>query len=219
MQSQRLRRTSAGFTVVEIAIAMTILVVMLASFGAFQALSQEASQSLVLRTELERRADRALHAIRLQLRGAEASTLVPPPTSDFGSDTIQFRTPGDVTAAGVIVWNAPTRIAIQMDAREADNGLDDDGDGRIDERMLVVTREIGTPDERSVTICHGLAAWAEGETGGNAIDDNGNGVIDERGFNVSRVGDLLFLRLTLESRAEDGRILRCTTSTAIVLHN
>jgi hypothetical protein len=173
---------------------------------------------VILRCDLERKASRTAQLLRQTLRGAGVHTLMPDPTSVFGSPTIRFQTPLGVSVAGTIDWSTPTTISIQMDTGEVDNGFDDDGDGRVDERMLVITRNVGTADEISTTVCRGLSAWAEGETG-NGIDDNGNGLVDEGGFSVSRIGDLLYLRLTLEGRDESGQIVRHTTSTALVLHN
>jgi type II secretory pathway pseudopilin PulG len=218
MRPQRLGRSLGGFTLIEMTIAVVVTATLLGSIAFFQARSEQASKAMVRRSDLERRADRALQMVTRALRGAGVHTLVPDPNGAFGTGSIRFQTPSDISAEGVVVWNTPTTVAIQMDTGEIDNGLDDDGDGRIDERALVITREIGTPEERATTICHGIAAWADGEIA-NGLDDNGNGILDERGFNVHRVGDLLYLNLTLESPAGDGRILRCSTSTALALHN
>lgn len=218
MKSRFPTRRKAGFTLIEVAIAASILALLLASVGTFQAISQKASRTMVVRSDLERRADRALQTITRALRGAGVHTLIPDPTSAFGSDTITFQTPTGVSGAGVVSFSAPSRIALALDTGEADNGVDDDGDGRVDERALVITRDVGLASQTATTTCHGIGEWLEGETS-NGLDDNGNGVIDERGFNVRRVGDLLYVRLTLESRTEDGQVLRCTTDTALVLHN
>jgi hypothetical protein len=162
--------------------------------------------------------ERALAILSRELAGADVTTLSPDPTSAFGSDNLRFQTPSFVSNTGIVTLNAPVTVALLMDTRETDNGIDDDHDGLVDERMLVVTRNIGTASQRSSVLCHGVAEWLEGESS-NGLDDNGNGVRDERGFSVQRVGDLLYVRLTIESPTKDARSAKWTTSTAVALHN
>jgi len=154
----------------------------------------------------------------LQTQSAGVHTLVPDPVGNFGVDTITFKKPLAVSAAGVVTWSAPITIGLQLEETETDNGVDQNHNGLIDERALVITRDVGTASQKSTIACHRVAEWFLGETS-NGADDNGNGVIDEHGFCVRRVGDLLYLYLTLESPADGGQVVRWTTSTAIVLHN
>jgi hypothetical protein len=117
-----------------------------------------------------------------------------------------------------VTFGSQSRLDIRMDDGEVDNGIDDDGDGVIDERALVLTHVVALGTQRSATICHGIAERLEGESA-NAADDNGNGIIDESGFCVRRVGDLFFLYVTLEGRMRTGELIQYTTTTAIALHN
>jgi hypothetical protein len=118
----------------------------------------------------------------------------------------------------VVSWDLPSSLSLELDTGEIDNGLDDDGDGLIDERRLVLTRNVGGPNTITTVLCNGIPELAEGEVA-NGLDDNGNGVVDEAGFNVRKVGDLLTVRLTVQAPAGGGQIITSTLSTSIVLHN
>src|SRR5262249_41383601 len=98
------------------------------------------------------------------------------------------------------------------------NGVDDDGDGLVDERNLVMTRNVGTANEVSIVLCHDVARWYPGEIS-NVADDNGNGVVDESGFNVQRTGDLLTIRLCIEQPTAGGQKISATAETGVVLRN
>jgi prepilin-type N-terminal cleavage/methylation domain-containing protein len=212
-------RARAGFTFIELSISIAILATLLGVIGMVQVRGQKAARAIQNGSDVERRADRAIQQVMRELNGVGVHTLVPDPVTALGADTLTFQTPAAVSALGVVTWAAPMRFALQMDDGEADNGLDDDGDGLIDERRLTLTRNIGTISERTSVLCHGVAAWLEDETGGNGLDDNGNGLVDERGFSVRRTGDLLTVRLTVQAPADEGRVVTWTTTTALVIHN
>lgn len=212
------RRGARGFTFIELAISISVMVMIMGAVGMFQLRAQKAARAIQTISDVERRADRTMLAVTHELSGLGVHTLVPDPLTNLGSDTLTFQTPLSVSAAGVVTWKEPTRIELDMDDGELDNGLDDDGDGLIDERRLVVTHDVGGPGEKSVVICHGVAKWLEGESGNN-LDDNGNGVIDEHGFNVQRVGDLLQVRLTVQGVGEAHTVVVWTATSAMVVHN
>jgi prepilin-type N-terminal cleavage/methylation domain-containing protein len=210
------RRTAQrGFTLVELAITAALLVLLLSSAilaasggrGAFQA-TQDAS-------DVEARVRRALDRVAVELLSAGASELQPDPAGDFGTHDLLFRNAVGVVGT-VVQWGPQVRIAREYALGELDDGLDNDGDGLVDEGALVLTRDVGGT-ERRVVLCNGVAELLEGETADGA-DDNGNGVKDEAGFNVHRQGDVLFVRLSVEGTTEQGSIVR-TLETAVRLRN
>ena len=67
-------------------------------------------------------------------------------------------------------------------------------------------------------LCTDVSEFLEGEAL-DGDDDNGNGVTDERGFNIHREGDVLILRLSVESIGWDGQPLQRTVETGIRLRN
>jgi prepilin-type N-terminal cleavage/methylation domain-containing protein len=211
-------RAVAGFTLLELMISISVLAVLMAAVAMFQLRGQAAAHAIQTRSALERRADRAMQRVTRELIGLGVHTLAPDPVTAFGADTVTFQIPDSVSAAGVTTWGSLTRLALVMDQGENDNGVDDDGDGLVDERRLVLTRNVGLANEVSTVVCHGVAAWLQGESG-NGLDDNGNGLVDERGFSVQRTGDLLTIRLTLQSRVAGGALISTTATTSLVIHN
>jgi prepilin-type N-terminal cleavage/methylation domain-containing protein len=208
-------RSRAGFTLVELVIAAAVLLLLLSSavmaarggMGAFRA-TQDTSQA---ETRVRRGLDRAV----LELLSAGASELLPDPTSAFGTDSLQFRRATGL-AGTAVVWGETQQLAFAYAPGEADDGLDNDGNGLVDDGLLVLTRDPGGDDQR-VVLCRGVREFLEGELG-NGADDNGNGILDEAGFNVRRVNDVLFVRLSVEEPVETGTIVR-TLETSVRLRN
>jgi prepilin-type N-terminal cleavage/methylation domain-containing protein len=215
---RRTRSARRGFTFIEIAISLAVLAMLMGAVGMVQMRGQKATSAIRTQSDLERRANRALLMATRELTGLGVHTLAPDPTTSLGTDTITFQRPESVTAAGVVIWQPSTMLALLMDEGEADNGVDDDGDGLVDERRLSITRNMGTPQQKTTVLCHGVCAWMDGEIP-NGLDDNGNGVVDERGFSLKRTGDLLNVRLALEATADAGERVIFTSTTALVIHN
>jgi type II secretory pathway pseudopilin PulG len=215
MRAPSHRSARAGFTLVEAIVAGALLVLLLSSavlaarggMGAFRA-TQDASDA-------ETRVRRALDRVVFELLSAGASELLPNPTGDFGTADLQFRKPVGLVGTAP-QWGQTLQLAWERAAAELDDGLDNDGNGLVDEGELVFTRDVGG-DEHRIVLCRGVAELLEGEQA-NGDDDNGNGVRDEAGFNVHRVGDVLFVRLTVEQAGEGGVIAR-TLETSVRLRN
>jgi len=210
----RLER-QAGMSLVEVVIGGAILVVLLSTavvaanggLGAFRATQDT--------TDLETRVRRALDRLALELLSSARSELSPNPSGQFGTSELQFSKVVGLTGT-TPDFGPPNRIAFEYERRELDDGLDNDGNGLIDDGQLVLTRSVGA-NERRVVLCHGVRELLEGEEA-NGADDNGNGIKDEAGFNAHRVDNVLFLRLSLEARGENGPIVR-TLETSVRLRN
>lgn len=208
-------RARAGFTLTEAVIAAALTVLLLSSavlaarggMGAFRA-TQDASNA-------ETRVRRALDRTAFELLSAGASELQPDPDGDFGTSDLVFRKA--VGLAGTTpLWGTPLTLAFEYAPGELNDGVDNDGNGLVDDGVLVLTRDAG-PNERRTVLCSGVAEMLEGEVA-NGADDNGNGVTDEAGFNVHRVGDVLWLRLSVEEPIETGTLVR-TLETSVRLRN
>jgi len=203
----------AGFTLLEALIAVTILGIVLASVGFT---SQRATDALDENTHMEdlvRRVHRALDQAIEPLQELELAAL---PPLDDGADAITYHLP--TGWAGGVQWGPNTLLALEYDPGELDDDVDNDGDGLVDEGWLVRTLAPGTEDERRVVLCKNVSEYLDGETF-NVLDDNGNGLEDERGFSVDVRGDVLTVRLTLESLSPDGRILRRTATSSVRVRN
>jgi hypothetical protein len=199
-------------------LAACIFGLLLGGVTYFQSKASSHGREISARSRAETQARRAVERVLDELCGISSALLVPDPVGALGSATIAFQKPASVSNAGVVAWSAQNRLALVLDDGETDNGLDDDGDGLTDERRLVLTRAVGAPNEVTVTLCHGIAAWYPGELG-NGVDDNLNGATDERGFNIQRIGDLLHVRVCVQVPAGPGEIADWTVDTAMRLRN
>ncbi len=212
------KRRRAAFTLLELVISVAMMGVVLGSVSLFQVRSQEHTDSMLVSERVETQARRTLIRIADELRGVGTGLLVPDPTSSLGTSNLLFQRPTDVTNAGVVVWGAPSRLQLELEPSETNDGVDQDGDALVDERRLVLTRDIGTIDQKSIVLCTGIAELANGEVG-NGSDDNGNGLVDEPGFSIRRVGDLLTIRLTVLAPSGGGASVSTSTETSVVLRN
>ena len=167
--------------------------------------------------EIEARVRRGIDRVTAELLTVGDGQLNPDPTGNFGSSDMLFRQAVGLTGTA-IDWSNQHRLAFEYDTNELDDGADNDGDGLIDEGNLVLTRNDGLANEMRIILVKGVAEFIEGELA-NGVDDNGNGVVDEAGFNIHRVGDVLEVRLTVQSSLGQGTTLTRTLETSTRLRN
>ena len=207
----------SGMSTIEMAIVTILLATLLGSI----ALAMERAVATFERSsangDINARAARAIHRISQEMLGAREATLAPAPVLPFGSNSLEFEVP-QTTAAGTVVWSPRRQIALQLGTGELDNGIDDDGDGLVDERSVVRVDDPGLPGERRVVLVNGVAELLQGELP-NAVDDNGNGLIDEAGLSFSDENGALVIRLTLERIGPDNDLMQRTQSVSVVLRN
>jgi type II secretory pathway pseudopilin PulG len=189
-------RPRAGYTLLEIALAAALLAVIAGSAVTVSLRGEDACVETSKQVLVDTLARRTLDRVAAELTGAGSGMLVPNPTSQFGTDSLSFRTPADF-AGGAIVWGPRTRIAFAYETGEFDDGADNNGNGLVDEGVVTWTIDAGLATEHTLILCHGVRelGWREPQ---NGIDDDGDGLVDERGFSVRRSGDVLRLGLTLE---------------------
>ena len=212
------RRSRGGFTLIELVIATVIMSLILGTMGIVQMRARDASRAGMQREQVETTCRRALDRVTQELQGVVKSLIFPDPSTALGTSTITYQHPTGVSAAGVVSWDLPSSLSLELEPGEIDNGLDDNGNGLIDERCLVLTRNVGGPNQTTTVLCSGIPELAEGEVA-NGLDDNGNGVVDEAGFNVRKVGDLLTVRLTVQEVSPTGEIITSSLQTSLTLHN
>jgi len=205
----------AGFTLVELSIAVALFLLLMSSAVVAARGGMDAFRSSQDLSDLETRARRALDRAVFELLAVGASELAPNPTGSFGTDALEFRQA--IGLAGTApVWGELLSLALVPAQGELDDGIDNDGNGLIDDGELVLTRDVGGNEQR-VVLCRGVRELLGGEAP-NGADDNGNGVVDEAGFNVHRVGNVLFVRLSLEESVPTGTVVR-TLETSIRIRN
>ncbi|NOT31157.1 MAG: hypothetical protein HOP15_11975 [Planctomycetes bacterium] len=208
------KQARAGFTLVEALIAVSFLVVM---FMAVAQVSSRASDAFdegsaehALSTGTHRALERLTHA--LEFANGTGNT----PMYPAENDAVTFDT-NPSFEGGAAHWTSVNLLA-ELESEELDDGLDNDGDGLVDERRVVQIENLGAPEERRIVLASGVAELLEGELA-NLADDNGNGLIDEAGLSFSCEGEVIFVRLTCQRRDEGGRLLVKTAETAVRPYN
>jgi type II secretory pathway pseudopilin PulG len=220
MESLKRRTTSraAGFTLVETMIATTMLGLILGAIGLTVLRGKENFRQGVSVTVLEGRAQRLLDRIADELRYAGRNSLLVQPLAPSGSSALEFQVCNGY-ADSATLWSNRMSIARTADPRDPADGIDNDGDGVIDEGQVVLTRNLGEFDEIDVVIGSGVSRLLQGETA-NVLDDNGNGLIDEPGLSFLLDGtSSLRVRLTLEARDPRGLPLMRTVQTTVNMRN
>lgn len=201
-----------GFAMFEIMIALVLFAIL--SGSALQmALSGSGAYRLgVAVADLDMRTGRAVERMVRELSAASSASLAP--ADPDGGDSLTFSTPAAVPV--------PVTFRVELAPLEIRNGVDDNGDGLIDEGLLVRISNLGAANEQRVVLARGVADLLQGEIA-NGADDNGNGLDDEGGLAITvqtgAAKDSITVRLTLQAVGPVGEILERTVSTTVVLRN
>lgn len=211
-----------GFTLIELLISFTLLVVVIGGVTMASQRGLALFESSALSTDVDARSARAIDRIVRELIGAGGTSFAPDLTTPPGnptvwSSTLDFQAAED-WQAGAIVWSAPSRIVLELAEAELDNGVDDNGDGLVDERRVVLLRAFGQPDEQRVVLVNGVQELLEGETA-NGLDDDGNGLVDEAGLSFDTAQGSLTVRLSVMRAGRDGRGVVRTHRDSVTLRN
>jgi len=188
------REKCAAFTLVEVVLTTAILTLVLGSLALFGSRSAGALGEGTLQSDLDTNLQRTLARMNEELLSSGLADLALTP----GADGLTYRRSEGVVN-GAIRWSAPSRLAFAFELGELDDGLDNNGNGLIDEGVVQWTRQVGQPDEQTVTLCHGVSECALGEVD-NELDDDGDGQVDERGLVFELDGGTLRVSLKLERK-------------------
>lgn len=215
--SRERRPRASGFTLVEVVIVLALVSVVMGSVITVLRSSMRACQVGSTAGHLEALLNRALDHIAERLQASSHTAVVPALASPFSSPQIDFqRSVG--YAGGAVTWSPTERIAFQYRPGEVDDGIDNDGDGIVDDGQVVWTRDVGLPSETSTVLADGVTEFLQGETLNNK-DDNGNGLIDERGLCFTVDASSVVVRLTLAARSADGVVVTKTMEKRVFFRN
>ena len=187
-----------GVTLTELAIATLIMAILMGLLGVAVDSTTDAFETGSTRSDLQSRARRAMDRIVREVTVASSASLGATAETPFWTDTLAFDAIGDVDPATAAITWAPTRIFLELDPAETDDDTDEDGDGLIDERRVVLVRDAGLATEQRVVLVQDVAELLEGEVA-DGNDDNQNGLADETGLVFARSGNRITVRLTLEA--------------------
>jgi hypothetical protein len=207
-----------GISLLELTIATATLGVVLASGLGVHLSTLDTYDSLRTRVLVESEGYDAIEKVTDRLRASGFDTITPPPAPGAVESTIEFTRANDLVG-GVPTWEAPERIELIESPADPADGIDNDGNGLVDECHVVWIREVGTAAEKSMTLARHVREAAPGEVLGNLVDDNGNGLVDEPGltfvFGEEEVGVLLWL----ERRTPDGHMVPVALSSTVFFRN
>ena len=215
------RNESGGFTFVELMIAMAVFAI-ISTVGIRLVLNGTgAYRQGISVADLEARTSRTLERVVRELSKASSASIVV--LSPMVGVQLDFQQSQGVVGTAV-QWGPQMRYALVMTPGELDNGVDDNGNGLIDERSLMQVEDLGGPNERRIVIVNGVAELLEGELP-NGLDDNGNLLNDEGGFSITIQSgpqfelDTVTLRLTLQALDPQGQLMQRTLNTTIALRS
>jgi type II secretory pathway pseudopilin PulG len=208
----------AGFTLVETLIATTAAALLMGLVAVTvqraNGLFQEAGTASGADTAVQR----AVERIARELMQADRGSLTFAPNPITGADTLTYRR-ASAGAAGGVVLGPLQQLRWERSVGELDDGLDNDGDGLVDEGRVVLSTDIAGlgPD---VVLVEGVSERLEGEFA-DAVDNNGNGLIDERGLVMTFDAgtSTVTVRLTVARVAANGRIVERTATTTVRIRN
>ena len=211
------RQNREGYTLVEVVIATTLLTgIVIAIYGLFST-GVSAYGSGASFAEVRRNSDRVLELITNELSEAGRDVVYPMPVPPTSSSRITLqRSTG--FAEGEIVWSPTTIIEFRHLPDDPDDGKDNNGNGLIDEGMVVRVDNAGTADEHVTVLTRWVREYLEGEVP-NGKDDNGNGLVDEPGLCFDVIGEVWTIRLTLERSNSMGRKVLHTVQTSTKTRN
>jgi type II secretory pathway pseudopilin PulG len=216
-RSRRSNRRS-GFSVVEVAVTLLLLTIILGAAAIVGSSGSKIARASELQTQVQARSRRAVDQMFNELINAGLGQLNPDP-GPIGTTAFNWRKNTGIDLAGTPTWSEVWRLELQADPNDANDGLDNDSDGLIDERTLVMTSAFGALNARPMVLSRQVSELAAGELA-NGADDNGNGLVDEPGFIVTRVDDLVTIRLTLEAHASaEGTNVQAAVETSVTLRN
>lgn len=207
----------SGASLVEIVIAFCVMTMLLGAVGNTVLSGNNAYKQGVSSAVLEGQTRRLLERIASEFADADRSSLNPNPLTPFCTSTISYaRCQG--WAGGAMVLGPTRRIQLVLEQGELDNGIDDNGNGLIDERRVQLVPDTATPGV-AIELGGFVRARAAGELP-NGVDDNGNGLVDEPGLWFLNDGTgTLTISLTLERLDPWGRLLTRTLQTAVRIRN
>ena len=170
----------SGLSLVEVAIGLALLAVVgfqAAEIFHFSAKSQSEGVSTLA---LDEHARSVIERITFAVMGADPESLGPEVGPRWDADTLRYRVNLGIQD-GEVVWGDSEEIGLT------------DSVGQVAWRQR--PDEL---DERRVIWSNAVRPFLQGELP-NGVDDNGNGLVDESGISFDVDGDLVTVRVTLET--------------------
>jgi type II secretory pathway pseudopilin PulG len=193
-------KTRAGFTVVEVVIALTLIGLVLTKLTLVMDEARRAHQEESISMALDDQAMELLDKIAFAIVGSSAESLDPTPEAPFYSGTIHYQVSMGVED-GKVVWSAPEVIGLTEETGQVYWG-----------------ENVGQAGERVVVWANTVSEMLQNELL-NGVDDNGNDLADELGLAFVLDAKAVTIRLTLERERDDGQKIQVTKETTVTCRN
>lgn len=191
---------SSGFTLVEAVIGLVLLGLVLTKLGLVLDQARKAHEEESVALVLEDQALILVDRIAYALYGSDAESLDPFMEAPLPTSEVRYRISLGVQD-GQTVWSDPEVI-----------GLTEDG------QSVYWGQNVGAAQERTVVWANTVSQMLQDELM-NGLDDNGNDLADELGLAFVMSGRSIVVRLTLERRQDDGRVVQVTRETTVTCRN
>lgn len=197
-----MRRRDAGFTLLEVMIAMTIMALVAVNISMVTRTGTEAARAGIFDVLLNDEADTTLDRITLAVMSSRADDIYPRRTSPGFTSNITY----SVTLGyenGVEVQSPPENIAFNTTPMGG---------------QIVWKESPGEADERRVVWSNWVPVYFAREEP-NGVDDNDNGLPDEAGLAFDMEGDLVNIHLTVERLNPQGIAVPVTRLIQVTCRN
>ena len=190
----------AGFSLVELAIGLTVLAILSANIIWVLSATGRSSDNETARSILEDHTQTVLRRIGLAIMRSSRETLTLENPQGFTNEKVEYSVQIGINE-GAAVWDDPERIEM----------LDNEG-------SIAWSKNPDAPEELRVVWSNLVRPLLEGEVM-NGIDDNGNGLVDEKGLSFVLDRNAVTIRLSLERRTPEGEVLTRTVETTVTCRN
>jgi len=190
----------AGFTLIELMIAVSLLVLVVLNLTMALNAAVRTSDREATETALEDQAQIVLDRVGYAIMGCARDTLIPDAEPPLYSSDLRYQVHVGVED-GEVVWGDPERIWHV--------GGED---------QVIWSQNPDEPQERRVVWSNLIRPLLEGEII-NGIDDNGNGLIDESGLTFTMDRDSVTIRISLLREVEGGESITRTVETTVTCRN
>ncbi len=216
MKSPTPTRKTRGFTLIEVMLSTVVMTVIVGGLFNFMQVSLGTTRLTSVLARLDQETSRAIRDIVNRLTQAGQETIAPPTITPLSTNSISFQRAIGFQD-GEVVWDNPAVIEFRYDPTEADDGIDNNNNGLVDEGAVVLRIDADLATETVHTLVTGVSEFLQGEDD-NGVDDNGNGLVDETGLAFD-FGEAINIHLSLQRRGTDGSVFTRTLETSIDARN
>ncbi len=191
----------AGFTLLEMSVALVLLVVVIGNVYSLLRSSSKALGAQNVHFDIDTQARRAMDRISMAIVGASEATLQIPTGAPFFTDQLNYKESLGIQD-GVVVSSPEQRIELS----------------NVDGGQVVWIQNPGASGEKRVVWSKNIPQFLQQELD-NGADDNSNGIIDETGLSFVKEGRSITIFLTVRRTTADGHVFEKSLQDTVTCRN